>query len=179
MSGTIELQTKSLLLRRYRTEDAQVLHEKFGADEEMRRYSGWNPYATEEQAAATVAEFIEQYEDPHFYGWAAEHEGQFAGTIGAYDYDPAGSSIEIGCSVAREFWGRGFAGEMIRSVTEYLLEHEGIGRVTAWCAADNVGSVKAMQKAGMTLVGRQEGALQVGGKAYDKLDFEVRSTEVG
>ena len=162
------------MLRRYRTEDALPLHEAFGLDEEMFRYSGWNPYSTEAQALAAVKEFMEQYMDEHFYGWAAEYEGELAGTIGAYDYDPSENTIEIGCSVARKFWGRGFATEMIRAVAAYLLEEEGIGCVKAWCAEDNIGSIRAMEKAGMKLVSREEGALTVGGKTYDKLNYNCR-----
>ena len=72
MKGTVEIRTKRLLLRRHRMEDAAVLHRYFGADEKMYEYSGWNPYKTEEMAAASVQRFLESYQDPSFYGWAIE-----------------------------------------------------------------------------------------------------------
>ena len=176
MSGTITLRTEQLELRRHRLEDVQPLHEDFGRDEKMFEFSGWNPYATEEQAAEAVQGFLDGYAQDgnageHFYGWAIDHQGKLAGTIGAYDYDADANSIEIGCSIARRYWGKGFASEAIRAVLEYLLEEEQIDRVTAWCAADNIGSVRAMEKAGMALVSREEGALEIGGKTYDKLNY--------
>lgn len=171
MSGTITLQTRRLVLRKHRSEDALPLHKDFGCDEKMFEFSGWNPYATEEQAAEAVQRFLDGYADAHFYGWAIDYEGELAGTIGAYDYDAETDSIEIGCSIARRFWGKGFASEAVKAVLDYLLEEEKIGRVTAWCAADNIGSLRAMEKAGMRQESREEGALEIGGKKYDKLNY--------
>lgn len=76
MPGTSEIRTPRLRLRRHVTEDAVPLHDNFGTDAAMFEYSGWNPYATAEDAEKTVSRFIASYGDPHFYGWAIEHEGR-------------------------------------------------------------------------------------------------------
>ena len=109
MSGTVELRTKRLLLRRYRPEDAAALYRKFGCDPEIARYTGWNPYETEEMTRKTVADRIVKYTEEHAYGWAIEHEGELIGTAGAYDYDARQDSIELGYSIERDSWGKGFA----------------------------------------------------------------------
>ena len=171
MRGTITLTTERLVLRRHRIGDAQPLHEEFGLDEKMFEYSGWNPYATRAKAEEAGQEFLDGYASDRFYGWAIEYQEQLVGTIGAYDYDEDANSIEIGCSIARRFWGRGFAGEAVKAVLSYLLEEEGIDQVTAWCASDNIGSARAMEKAGMELVSREEGALEINGKKYDRLNY--------
>lgn len=41
----------------------------------------------------------------------------------------------------------------------------------AWCASENIGSIKAMEKAGMKKVGVEKDALLVEGKMYDKVLF--------
>ena len=169
------LNTERLLLRKHKLEDAQPLHEKFGRDEKMFEFSGWNPYATEEQAREAVQRFLNGYAEEHFYGWAIDYQGELAGTIGAYDYDAQENSIEIGCGIARRFWGRGVASEAVRAVLEYLLEVEKIHRVTAWCASDNIGSMRAMENAGMKRESLEEGALEIGGKKYDKLNYAAES----
>ena len=172
--GTIALTTERLLLRQHREEDAEVLYENFGQDPKMFEYSGWNPYATREMAEETVRRFLGSYEDPHFYGWAVEHDGRMIGTIGAYDFDPASRSIEVGCSIERPSWGKGFAGEALAAALNYLTQQEGIRTVKAWCAADNIGSRRIMEKAGMQLTSTEEGALEIDGKRYDKLNYELR-----
>ena len=94
------------------------------------------------------------------------------GTIGAYDYQA--DEIEVGFSVAPDWQGRGLATEALKKVLEYLTENEGIPCVKAWCAADNVGSKRVLEKAGMKLAGTEKNGLTVGDKVYDKLIYELR-----
>ena len=177
MSGTVPIQTPRLTLRPHVPEDAAILHRDFGADDSLSRYSGWNPYATPEQARETVRAFIGRYADPRFYGWAIEYEGRMIGTIGAYDYDPEKNQIEVGFSIERASWGKGYAAEALRAVLEYLTVQEGIAHVTAWCASDNIASSRTMEKAGMQLSGIDTGGLEVEGQRYDKLVYTYSDQE--
>ncbi len=177
MTGTISLQTPRLLLRRHVLEDAGLLYRNFGMDVAMYHYSGWNPYATPEQARETVQRFIESYAGPRFYGWAIEREGRMIGTIGAYDYDQERNQIEVGFSIERASWGKGYAAEALRAVLEYLTAQEGIVRVTAWCASDNIASKRTLEKAGMRLLGIEAGGLEVDGQWYDKLDYAYSNVD--
>ena len=170
--GTAELWTQQLILRRYCPEDAQPLHRYLGTDPEMSRYSGWNPYATPEMARETVQELIARYHDGQFYSWVMDIEGVVVGTIGAYDRKER--QIEVGFSVVRGWQGRGLATEALKKVLEYLTENEGFSRVTAWCAAENTGSRRVLEKAGMRCVQTVPGGLTVGEKTYDKLIYEYR-----
>lgn len=170
--GTAELRTGRLKLRRYRTEDAGELYEYFGKDPSTYQYSGWNPYATPEMAAETVGRFMESCRDEHFYGWIMDVDDVIVGTIGAYDYRDG--CIEAGLTVNRHWRGRGFATEALLRVLAYLTENEGISCVRAWCASENTGSRRAMEKAGMKLVREEKDSLAVGGKTYDRLHFEYR-----
>lgn len=167
MQGTKELRTERLFLRKYKPEDAEILYHRFGTDPVMSRYSGWNPYASLEMAQETVERFIRDYEKPAFYGWAIEYNGELIGTIGTYDYDSETNQIETGISIAREYWGQGFATEALRAVLKYLTEEDGIRTVTAWCASENTGSMKAMIKAGMKQTHTKAKALEVNGTFFD------------
>ncbi len=177
MTGTADFSTERLRMRRYRMDDAPVLYEQFGCDPQMAAYSGWNPYATREMAEETVRRFIGSYGDPGFYGWAGEFQGRLIGTVGAYDYDAQKNQIEIGISIERASWGKGFATEALTGVLRYLTEHEGIETVTAWCAAENIGSMKAMTKAGMKQTAVEKDSLEIDGKLYDKLIFRYTAHE--
>ncbi len=170
--GTVELWTESLVLRRYRLEDAADLYRCFGTDPEMAKYSGWNPYATLEMTQDTVRRFIESYADEHSYSWVMDLDNIVVGTIGAYDYE--NDQIEVGFSVVPNWQGRGFATEALKKVAEYLTENEGISCVTAWCAAENIGSRKVLEKAGMRFVRIEKDSLTVGEKVYDKLIYEYK-----
>ena len=172
--GTAELWTERLILRRCRMEDAEELYKYLGKDPSMYQYSGWNPYATPEMAEKTVRGFMEHYEneDEHFYSWVMDWESVVVGTIGAYDYKDG--RIEVGYSVVKGWQGRGFATEALTKVLEYLTENEGIAVVTAWSAADNAGSNRVLEKAGMKIARREKDGLHVGGKTYDQLFWKYR-----
>ena len=172
--GTAEMWTERLALRRYRPEDAVPLYQYLGTDPEMYKYSGWNPYATTEMAQETVRRFIDSYDDEHVYSWVMDFDDVVIGTIGAYDYED--DQIEVGFSVVQRWQGRGYATEALTRVLEYLTENEGISCVTAWCAAENIGSKRVLEKSGMQLVNTEKNGLTVGEKTYDKLIYMFRGT---
>lgn len=171
--GCVELRTERLILRRYRTEDAEDLYHYLGTDPAMYRYSGWNPYATLDMAQETVQRFIGSYDEEHAYSWIMDIDDVIVGTIGAYDYKE--DHIEVGFSVMPGWQGRGLATEALKKVLEYLTENESIPCVTAWCAAENIGSERVLEKAGMKLVRTEKDGLAVEGRVYDKLTYEYRS----
>ena len=70
--------------------------------------------------------------------------------------------------------GRGLATAALKKVLEYLTGNEGISCVTAWCAAENIGSQKVLEKAGMKFIRTEKNALTVGERVYDKLTYEYR-----
>ena len=171
--GTVALRTERMTLRRYRPEDADSLYRYLGTDPAMSAYSGWNPYATLEMARETVGRLIDSYNDEHVYSWIMDIDDVIVGTIGAYDYKV--NQIEVGYSVVKGWQGRGLATEALKKVLEYLTGNEGISCVTAWCAAENIGSQKVLEKAGMKFLCREKNALTVGERVYDKLMYEYRS----
>ena len=114
--------------------------------------------------------FIQSYDDDHSYPWVMDVEDIVVGTIGAYDY--TGSRIEVGFSVDRNWQGRGFATEAVKKVLEYLTENEGIPCVTAWCAEENTGSRRVLEKSGMRLVRTEKDGLTVGDRVYTKRIYE-------
>ncbi len=170
--GTVELWTEHMILRRYRPEDADALHQRLGTDPSTYAYTGWNPYATLEMARENVRKFIDGYDDRRAYSWIMDVDGVVAGTIGAYDRE--GDRIEVGFSVVKGWRGRGLATEALKKVLGYLTGNEGIPRVTAWCAAENVGSRKVLERAEMRFLCSERNALTVGGRTYDKLTYEYR-----
>ena len=138
----------------------------------MYKYSGWNPFATLEMTQETVRKYIDSYDDEHVYSWVMDIDGVVVGTIGAYDYKD--DSIELGFSIVKGWQGRGLATEALTTVLEYLTDNEGISRVTAWCAAENTGSRKVLEKSGMQLVHTEKNGIAAGGKTYDKLIYEYK-----
>ena len=193
--GTVEIWTENLTLRRYCMEDAEQLYMRLGTDPEQYKYiygnsattwvdingdglpdpeqykySGWNPFATQEMARETVRRFIDSYDDEHSYSWVIDIDDIVIGTIGAYDYRCG--QIEVGFSICKAWQGRGVATEVLKEVLKYLTENEGISCVTAWCADENIGSRRVLEKSGMQFVRTEKDGVKVGDRVYDKLIYE-------
>lgn len=49
--------------------------------------------------------------------------------------------------------------------------------MTAWCATDNAGSRRIMEKAGMVCTGAVQGALEIDGQRFDKMDYRYEREE--
>ncbi len=169
-----KLTTERLMLRPYRIEDAADMHEKFGEDEEMYRYSGWNPYASVQEAENFIRRELSE-SGSRVYPWVIERDGVIVGNTAAYEYDEEKNSIEVGLSIEKPSWGKGYASEALKAVLAYLTETEGIGSITAWCAADNIGSKRAMEKAGMVPESIEKDGLKIGDAVFDKLNYVYRS----
>lgn len=167
--GMENILTKHIQLRKYIPDDAVLLYEMLGKDPEITKYTGWNPYSSLEAAKKTVENFITQYENDHFYGWAIEVDGQLVGSIGAYDYKEKERSIEIGYSIGKEFWGKGYATEAVLLVCYYLEEYENILRIHAWTKEENIGSIRVLEKTGMEYESRK-GDVLIYARARESID---------
>lgn len=62
---------------------------------------------------------------------------------------PGGTEAIIGYIVDHAHAGRGYATSMTRGLLTSAFEHLGLRRVVAGCFADNIGSVRVLQKAGL------------------------------
>lgn len=133
-------------------QDADEIYKYIGCDTEITRYTGWNPYQTLQATVDKIKQDI--YSDDGSYSWVIKKNGEFVGLIGAYDYQLNAASIEIGYSIARKFWGQGYAGAAVRAVVEYLLDKPQIQVIRAWSHIDNLASIRILFNAGFVKTGK-------------------------
>lgn len=104
---------------------------------------------------------------PHFF-WAIETETLgHIGNINAY-LDLPNRTADVGILIGhRESWGHGFGLEAWMLVAQYLFEVQGIRKLTAGTAANNIGMIKIMERAGMQADGRRVRQLVIEGAEVD------------
>ena len=87
--------------------------------------------------------------------WAIEVDGAAVGGIGITQLaDVERVSAEIGYWLGERFWGRGIMSEAVQAVTVEAFHTLTIERLFALPFADNIGSVRVLEKAGYRLEGR-------------------------
>lgn len=57
-------------------------------------------------------------------------------------------SADLGYSIVPEYQGKGYAVEIARAVVEWALRRKEIRRVAAECSADNIASIRVLEKTG-------------------------------
>jgi len=73
--------------------------------------------------------------------------------------DPATAyDISFGYALDRRYWNQGYMTEVLRAVFAYEFDTLGVPQLSANCRAPNVGSARAMEKAGMRRIKSDYGA---------------------
>ena len=168
-----ELRTDHLLLRPFRSDDVDDVF-AYASDPEWGRHLPVpRPYArrdAEEFVAGAIMPDRRQR-----LQWAIVHEGRVSGGIDLRfrDHD----SAEIGYSLARPLWGRGFTTEAAAAVVGYGFEALELVRI--WAAADvrNVASWRVMEKLGMRRAGLLRSRRVVHGERVDDVLYALLREE--
>ena len=108
-------------------------------------------------AAESMQRFEEliEHQRRHGFGkWAAVEQasGELIGYCGVELYGN-GSDVELGFSLARSAWGRGYATEAARAWLDHAFDALGFARVLALVKPENTASIRVLEKIGMTPVG--------------------------
>ena len=151
----LALQTRQLLLRRLRLDDAEPLFALFNNWNVVRFLSSppW-PYLREDSrlfAAAVANRSSELDED----ALAITHGGGvFVGIIGVR-YREAnnlqrGAGPNIGYWIGEPFWGRGFMTEAVNAVVRHLFATTATDAIYCGAFADNAASLRVQDKAGFS-----------------------------
>ena len=179
--GTRTLETERLLLRRWRTEDAEAAFENWMNDPEVTKYLTWKPHGEIAVTRLLLEAWAEEAEQENCYHWAIvlKETGELIGDISvmhANDYQETGS---VGYCMGKRWWGRGYMTEAFREVLRYCFEEVGFYRVSGSHAAGNMGSSRVMEKCGLKKEGVRRSAfrLLLSGERVDIVDRGILREE--
>jgi RimJ/RimL family protein N-acetyltransferase len=155
------LETNRCYLRELSVDDAQHFFD-LNADQEVILYTG-------DKAFSNVAEaksFLENYKQYELYGygrWAVidKLNNDFLGWCGL-KYSPKLDEIDVGFRFFKKYWNQGYATETAKACIEYGFNHLQMNKIIGRAMELNVGSVKVLEKIGMTFVGKFEFDLREG-----------------
>ena len=83
-------------------------------------------------------------------------------------------SLEIGYWVGKRYWGKGYATEAIKQMVDYAFSNlPEVRRITARTFWSNLGSRRALEKAGFTLEARFKEAIRINGVYDDEAAYTI------
>jgi RimJ/RimL family protein N-acetyltransferase len=151
----VQLETDRLILRMWRDDDFEA-YAKMCADPEVMRYLGGKPFDRSE-AWRHMAFLVGHWQLRGYGHWAVEEKAsrEFVGRIGFLN--PEGwPAFEIGWTLAREFWGRGYAIEGARRALLYAFDELDKDHVISLIDPQNKNSIKVAERLGEKEEGKTE-----------------------
>ena len=144
----MELTTERLHLRPFTEADRIAIHAVY-ADPDVMRYVGHGAHRTMSETIAALKVYGEVLERRGFSFLAVTERdgGALVGDAGLY---PLGEEVELGYTLARAAWGRGYATELGRALLAHAFDVLDAERVVALVEPDNAASRRVLEKVGMT-----------------------------
>ncbi len=149
------IETSRLIIRPLVRTDAGTEYAEWLNDPEVNRYL---EARFEHHSCESIAETIDGWNadsSVHPFAIINRSTGELIGTIklGPVDqrHQTAEVALMIGC---KDHWGTGLGSEAIGGVARYAVDRLGIEKLTAGAYAENVGSVRAFERAGFRREGR-------------------------
>lgn len=147
---TFHLETERLILRQFREPDLEMFL-SYRNDPDVAKYQGWSiPYPREKGI-----EFVQQMSVavPGQSKWlqiAIELKSthQMIGDLAFFIKRDDKRQAMIGYSLARPFWGNGYAYEAMSCLLAYLFDEWDLHRVVAECDEENVASWRLLERLG-------------------------------
>ena len=149
------LETPRLLLRMWRNDDFAT-YEKMCADPEIMKYLGGRVFDRLE-AWRHMAFLVGHWELRGYGHWAVEEKesGKFVGRLGFLN--PEGwPGFELGWTLAREAWGKGYATEGARRALDYAFNDLDKDHVISLIHPENKNSIRVAERLGEKLEGQTE-----------------------
>jgi RimJ/RimL family protein N-acetyltransferase len=164
----VTLETERLLLRPFRNSDHPA-YAAMCADPEVMQYLGTGVTQNPMEAWRAMASMLGHWELLGYGMFAAEVKatGELAGRVGFLD-PPGWPGFELGWTLARQHWGKGYAIEGARACLDYAFGPLGRDRVISLIRPANERSIRVAERLGERLAGEVD---LLGGKAlvYEKL----------
>ncbi|HVF57235.1 MAG TPA: GNAT family N-acetyltransferase [Pyrinomonadaceae bacterium] len=170
----IQLETERLIMRMWREDDFEPFARMCADPEVMRYLTKEGRPLTRMEAWRNLAFFIGHWHLRGYGHWAVEEKasGNLIGRIGFLE--PEGwPDFEIGWTLVREHWGKGYAIEGARRALAYAFTEMNRDRVISLILPGNRASISVAERLGEKF----EGRANVGG--LDALVYGMRRDEWG
>lgn len=157
MSDAPELRTERLLMRGWRDDDLEWFAAMM-ADPDVAKDLGHDEPLNEGQAFHDMAFLVGHWELLGYGHWVLEllDTGECVGRAGLLR-PPGWPDLEVGWTVAREHWGKGYAPEAARAACRYAHDELGARHIISLILPENTNSIRVAEKLGE----RVEGSFQL------------------
>lgn len=172
--------SERLTLRLIKTSDLDNIH-NLHSYPEVDAYNTLGIPEDVDETKAVITPWIEENEQEEIknYVFAIERnkDAQFLGLYGLKLNHPKTKRGEIWYKILPGFWGKGYATESTNLVLDYAFDTLNLHRIEAGCAVENRGSIKVLEKVGMTREGHCRQILPLKNGWSDNFEYAILETD--
>ncbi|QTD40607.1 GNAT family N-acetyltransferase [Sporosarcina sp. Te-1] len=162
-----EIQTERLVLRKMKVSDSACLFDIW-SDPDVTKFMNINSFTDENQAIEMI-EILDKLSLENKairYSIIELESNSIIGSCGYNSLDFSNAKAEIGYDISKNYWGKGYATEAVRSLVDYAFNTLKFNRIEAKVQPENKNSIKVLQKLNFTF----EGTMRMCEKSKDKFN---------
>ena len=156
----MQIKTEHLTITTFSLDMAQTVYEN-SQDDDTRRFVPDEVYNSVEEAREAIEFLMSRYEStdgPFVYPVITNNEGKNIGYVQFCRLDEG--TWEIGYHIAKNFTGKGYATEAVKAFLSAMAKKLNIKEVYGICLAENLASVRVLEKCGFTQIYQGPGNYQ-------------------
>jgi len=172
----IVLDSDRLIFRLIEESDLKAIHDLHALPESSKFNTIGIPLDIEETRklvepwiAANLLKEIERYT----FALELKSNNQFIGLFGFNLGKASYKSAEVWYKIHPIFWNKGFATEALKAIINFGFDELNLHRIHAGCAVENLGSIRVIEKAGMTNEGRRRQILPLPTGWSDNFEYAI------
>ena len=154
--GTVELETKRLILRKATVDDYLNVYNNWTSRQEVTKYVTWDTHQTALDTKKYLEYVVMNYHRVFNFDWMVtlKETNMPIGQITIVHVFEDGT-FEIGYCFGSDYWNNGYCTESIKAIFNFLFNEVNVKRIIAKHLNENIASGIVMQKAGMKLIGSE------------------------
>jgi RimJ/RimL family protein N-acetyltransferase len=177
--GTINIETKRLILRKLSINDAQNVFYHWTSDPNIMW--AWGVHESVEQTKEEMAKWIKNYVKKDYYEWGIEtkENNEIIGAICTINNVEEIKSCEIAYNISKLHRNKGYMTETLFCILRFLINDVGYNRIGGGHLSDNPESGRAMEKAGMKYEGKlRQNARNMNGDIVDSKIYSLIKDDI-
>jgi RimJ/RimL family protein N-acetyltransferase len=148
------LKGEKVVLRAIEEQDLEAMA-RWSNDLEIEVLGGGDPPAPRSLARVKAEHERREKEATEDVNFAIEADGKLIGMLALFHTDTTARTSELGIVIGeREYWGRGYGQDAIKTVVDYGFRHRNLQRVWLTVVATNDRAVNAYKRCGFVEEGR-------------------------
>jgi [ribosomal protein S5]-alanine N-acetyltransferase len=113
----------------------------------------------------------------YIFGIELVNSNQFIGLISFNLRESKFKSAEVWFKLNSSYWGKGYGTEALNKILEFCFYELDQHRIEAGCAVENAGSIRVLEKVGMTREGTKRKILPIRGEWVDAYGYAILKKE--